>query len=168
MDGPPRPGAKESLVRSKQSAQRTSQSLVEFAVVAPLFFLLIMGIVDFGRLFYVQATLQHAMREAGRFAVTGNHLPDPQNPGQNLSRMNSIIEVTRKAAAGLDVSNIQVSSQNGGGGSAGGPGDTVTVSMQCGVHLITPIVAQFFPAGTYTFRVSTSFRNEPFDPSNTN
>src|SRR5437899_784452 len=52
---------------------RRGTAAVEFALVAPLFLLLVFGILDFGRLFYVQETLQHALREAGRFAVTGQH-----------------------------------------------------------------------------------------------
>src|SRR5581483_8506070 len=72
---------------SKRRSMR-GQSLVEFAMIALLF--LLFGVVDFGRLFFVQMTLQNAVRQAGRFAITGNHLQDPKNPGQNLSRVNSI------------------------------------------------------------------------------
>jgi Flp pilus assembly protein TadG len=140
---------------------------VEFALVAPMFFLLFFAIFDFARMFYVQMTLQNAVRQAGRYAITGNHVPDPQNHGQNLSRVNSIISVAQQAAGGLSVSGIQISSAGGGSGSAGGPGDTVTISLTSQLQLMTPIVSTFFPNGAYTFTVSVSFKNEPFPPSNT-
>jgi hypothetical protein len=115
----------------------------------------------------VETTLQNAVRQGGRYASTGNHQPDPLHPGQNLSRVNSIILVAQQAAMGLNVSNIQISSLAGGAGSAGGPGDTVTLSLTSNVKLLTPIIAHFFTNGTYTFSVSVSFKNEPFPPSST-
>jgi hypothetical protein len=145
---------------------RAGQSLVEFALVAPLFFLLLCAVFDFGRLFFVQMTLQNAVRQAGRFAVTGNHLPDPSDPTRNLSRVDSIIRTARKAAIGLDISGIQISSANGGTGSAGGPGDIVTISITTNLKLVTPLIARFFGrSGVYPFAVSVSFKNEPFSPS---
>jgi Flp pilus assembly protein TadG len=141
--------------------------MVEFILVAPLYFLLIFAVMDFGRMFFVQMNVQQAVQEAARYASTGNHLPDPNNPGQNLSRVNSIIAEVQQAAIGANVSNVQVSSLAGGVGSAGGPGDTVTVSLTTNLALMTPMVASFFPNGTYTFISSATFKNEPFSPGNT-
>jgi Flp pilus assembly protein TadG len=166
-------GAVEFLPKRRLAARgrsRAAQSLVEFSIVAPLFFLLMFGIIDFGRLFFTQMTLQHAMREAGRFGVTGNALPDPDAPGQMLSRIRSIQEVARRSSAGvgLDPQDIRVrttTSASGDPDSAGGPGQTFTVSLTYSLQLITPIIGQFFSNGTHTFTVSTTFKNEPFDPS---
>ena len=142
-------------------------TLLEFALVLPIFVLLLFAVADFARLFYVEMTLQNAVREAGRYAITGNHEPDPNHQGQNLSRVQSIYQVAQQEAMGLDVSNLQIVSVNGGNGSAGGPGDTVTISLTTDLTIMTPIVAQFFKNGVYTFTVSVSFRNEPFPPGNT-
>ncbi len=146
------------------------QSLVEFALVAPLFFLLVFGITDFGRLFFTQETLQFALREAGRYAVTGQHMADPNNANATLSRVASIKAIAQQKAIGLisDPNNITVSS-GGIPNYAGGPGDTVVVSLTTNLKLITPMIGRFFgPSQTYTFTVQTTFRNEPFDFSQTN
>jgi Flp pilus assembly protein TadG len=146
------------------------QATAEFAVALPIFLLLVCATLDFGRLFFEQMTLQHAMREAGRYAVTGNKLAgtDP-NTGQPYTRIQSIIQIAQNAVAGLDVSGINISSVDGGAGSAGGPSDTVTISLTTNLKLITPVIASYFgPNGIYTFTVSTTFKNEPFDPSQTN
>ena len=45
---------------------------MEFAVVAPLFFLLILGMVEFGRMMMVQQVLTNASREGARIAVLDN------------------------------------------------------------------------------------------------
>ena len=145
---------------------RSGQSLVEFALVAPLFFLLVFGITDFGRLFFTQETLQFALREAGRYAVTGQHMANPDTSvGGNLSRVDSIKTIAQQKAVGIitDPSQIVVSS-GGVTGFAGNPGDTVVVSLTTDLKLITPMIGRFFGANqTYHFTVQTTFRNEPFD-----
>ena len=147
---------------------RRGNTLVEFALVVLFFFLLVFGLIDFGRLFFTELTLQHALRQAGRFAVTGNHLPDPDHANQQLPRVDSIISVARQAAVGIPVDNIQVSSQVGGAGSAGGPSDTMTISLNYDLPMITPMIRAFFPPdGIYHFTVKTTFKNEPFPEANT-
>jgi Flp pilus assembly protein TadG len=147
---------------------RRAQSLVESALVIPLFFLLVFAILDLGRLYFVQVTLQHAMRQAGRFAVTGNRLTDPST-GNNLSRVDSII-VVAKRAAGLEITNIQIGSLLGGSagpGRAGGPGDTVTIALTTDLKLITSMIGRYFGASnTYTFIVAPSFATSALPPAN--
>ena len=145
----------------------SGNAITEFALVFPLFVLMMCGVVDLSRLLYMETTLQNAVRVGGRYATTGNHQPDPQHPGQTLSRVASIKVVAQQAAIGLDVTNIQVSSVTGGSGSAGGPGDTVTVALTSNVKPLTPIIANFFTHGTFSFTVSSTFQNEWFPPSQT-
>jgi hypothetical protein len=146
------------------------ESLVEFAIVSTMLFLLMFGIIDFGRLFYNKTTLASALREAGRFAVTGRHLPNPNNPAQTMSRIDSIIYMARKYAMGIDISNIKISSPQGGPSRpAGGPREEVIISLTSNLKIITPFIARYFGTnGVYTFTVNTTFRNEPFDPSQIN
>jgi Flp pilus assembly protein TadG len=155
---------------------RRGQSLVEFAMVAPLFFMLVFGITDFGRLFFTKLTLQHALREAGRYAVTGQKQKDPNN-GNLLSRVQSIRNIAQQYAAGLlpNSSDVTVRAIDSKGNAdtahpAGLPGETVIVSLSAKLKLITPVIGQFFPQvnnqGEYDFTVSTSFKNEPFDVAN--
>jgi hypothetical protein len=53
------------------SSRRRSrgQALVEFALVAPLLFLLIIGIIEAGRLVYYYHSMNHAAREGARYAI---------------------------------------------------------------------------------------------------
>ncbi len=147
--------------------QQRGASLLEFAIIAPIFFLLLCAIFDFGHLFFVQMTLQDAIRQAGRFAVTGRHLQDPNDPSKTLSRVDSIIRTAQNAGVGTNITGIKVSSVTGGSNNAGGPGDVVTVSVTDDLQLITPIISNFFgPKGVYKFTVSVTFKNEPFNPAN--
>src|SRR5688572_20915708 len=49
--------------------KRRGASVVEFAVVAPVFFLLVFGMIEYGRLVMVQQVLTNATREGARRAV---------------------------------------------------------------------------------------------------
>lgn len=155
------------VAKRRKAMSTRGGSILELALIAPMFLLLLFGTIDFAHLFWVELTLQNAIRQAGRYAVTGNHLPDPNHSGQTLSRVASIMQVAQQTALGLDVSNIQISSLVGGSGSAGGPGDTLTISLTTHMPLITPVVGKFFTNGVYTFTVSVTLRNEPFAPSDT-
>jgi Flp pilus assembly protein TadG len=47
----------------------TGQSLVEFALVLPVFLLIVFGLVDAGRLIYTYNTLSNAARDGARVAI---------------------------------------------------------------------------------------------------
>jgi Flp pilus assembly protein TadG len=46
--------------------------VVEFAIVAPLFFLLIFGMIEYGRMVMVQQVITNASREGARRAILDN------------------------------------------------------------------------------------------------
>jgi len=50
-------------------ASQRSQSMTEFALVAPILLLMLFGILDFGRLIYVYGTIVEAANEGARVAV---------------------------------------------------------------------------------------------------
>jgi Flp pilus assembly protein TadG len=54
--------------RGRRSRSR-GQSLVEFALVLPVFLLMLFGLIDMGRYVYLNSTLSQAAREAARVAV---------------------------------------------------------------------------------------------------
>jgi len=151
------------------------QSSVEFAGVSLLFFALMFAVMDYSWIFFAQMNIQQAVDDGGRFASTGNHLPS--SSGGNESRTQSIIDTIQNE---INVPNINVGSNlsicsskggcntSGGSAPAGGPDDTVTISLASSLPLWTPWLSQFISGGAYTFTATTTFKNEPFDPSNTN
>ena len=65
------PTRRRNLIKLYRSfrKKRRGASAVEFAVVAPVFFLLIFGMIEFGRMVMVQQVLTNASREGARLAV---------------------------------------------------------------------------------------------------
>lgn len=58
----------EKVYRSCRK-ERLGVAAVEFAVVAPLFFLLLLGMIEIGRMVMVQQVITNASREGARIAV---------------------------------------------------------------------------------------------------
>ena len=152
----------------KRNRQCRGQALVEFTLVAMIFFLLSFAVIDFSWLLFNQMNMQDAVREAARYASTGNHIPNPATPGSNFSRIASITQILEDSATGSNIQSIVISSASGGVGSAGGPGDTVTVKAVCDVPLLTTVLSGIFGANQFNFTVSSTFKNEPFPSSQTN
>jgi Flp pilus assembly protein TadG len=64
----PRPPRRWVVRRSAQQ-KRNGAAAVEFALIAPLFFLLIFGMIEYGRMVMVQQILTNAAREGARVGV---------------------------------------------------------------------------------------------------
>lgn len=60
----------EKLCRARRR-NRHGAAAVEFALVAPLFFFLVFGMIEVGRAIMVQQVLTNASREGARFAALG-------------------------------------------------------------------------------------------------
>ena len=61
--------AKGHKARRLSRKMRPGAALVEFAIVAPVLFLLILGMIEFGRAVMVQQILTNASREGARRAI---------------------------------------------------------------------------------------------------
>jgi len=61
------------ITRRSSGSRRQGAALVEAALVLPIFFMVVLGIVEFGRAFMICQLLQNAAREGCRKAVTGSY-----------------------------------------------------------------------------------------------
>lgn len=66
VDGP---AVKTEIVMKREETHRRGQGLVEFALVVPLFLVLLLGMVEFGRAWMTKNILTGAAREAVRLAA---------------------------------------------------------------------------------------------------
>ncbi len=61
-------------------------AFIEFALIAPIFFLVTFGIIDFGRMMWLNNTVEHAATEGARYAaVRGSNKPSPATETQVVS-----------------------------------------------------------------------------------
>jgi hypothetical protein len=143
-------------------------SLIEAAIITPLFFLLTFSIVEFGAVFYAYLALENGVSVATRYAVTGNVMDDPSNPGTPLSREESVKSAMRQATPTLTITDGMFSFSHralGAGGAwvggTGGPNDIEKVTITYTWTFFTPLIRVFFPpSGQLTLRVESAMKNE--------
>lgn len=154
----------------KYKPNDSGQSIVEMAFAITVFLSLLMTTVDFGWMFSNKLTLQNAVRQAGRYAITGQCIGS--SGSCSVSRYNSILQTVESYSLGLITthnasSDVTISCINQGGGcpnGAGGPGDIVTITVTYPYPFVTPFLAPLFHNHSYTIKVSAAFTNEPFPP----
>jgi Flp pilus assembly protein TadG len=74
---------------SHRTSRQLGQSLVEFALVLPIFLAILIGMVDIGRAVWANNAVANAAREAARWAVVHGGTPDtavrPDRPSPRAS-----------------------------------------------------------------------------------
>lgn len=136
-------------------AGQRGQTLIEFALIAPLIFLFLFVIVDFGIAMDRRITLQHAVREGARFAAVHTDAGDIKqrtvDQGQDL----------------IDLADVEVCYIDGADSNAtiGDPGDSVQVSADFAYDLaiVRPVLSGLFggtSAGTIDMTPSANARLE--------
>ncbi len=147
-------------------AEARGTALVEAALITPLLLFLTLSIVDFGAMFYCYLALENGVGQASRFAVTGNVLNDPANPGNPLSRTDSIKAAMRQATPTLTIPDGAFSFNHmapGGGawvGGVGGPDEIDKVTVTYTWTFYNPVLWPFFNNGQITLSVDSSMKNE--------
>lgn len=157
--------------RNSRRRRERGQTLAEFAMIAPLFILLIFGVIDIARLYQSWVTIQHGAREGARYGVTGREDCDLASPTreacieeivrhqtQGLTNTDSLV-VTFRAWEYPDYSNPPTE------GTAGEQCDALEVKVDFDFTPATPLLGNIF--GPVTMTARERLVNEPFGPCNT-
>jgi len=84
------------------------QSLVEFALIAPITILLLLAVIDIGGLLSTKNSVAYASRQAARLMEAyGNTSPDPSNPNASPDTyiLNAITDTLR--GSGMNLNNLR-------------------------------------------------------------
>lgn len=134
--------------RGQDSQSRRGVATVEFAIVAPLFFLLVLGSIELGRALMVQQVLTNASRVGARDAVTLS------------GTSSSAVAAATSFAGGASVGGVQVTvSPNPSTASAG---DMITVTVNVPYNNVTWIPSPWFMNGKVLTATSV-MRKEGFE-----
>jgi len=118
----------------KYSRRQSGQALVELALVLPILLLILMAIVDFGRVFHGHLAVTAAARQAGREASLGR--TDAE-----------IIDRARRAAVPLSSAALTV--QVTPAFSLRHAGTAIEVTITYRMDILTPLIEPFFPSRHY-------------------
>lgn len=134
------------------------QALTEVALVAPLFFLMLFGVIDLGRIIWANDVVANAAREGARFASVHAGTPGlTTGTSKNAIRGHArgfVIGAGTGTVATVCFSSVKISSQQQGcsgdadeSGAGFQKGNLVTVEVRTSVPIILGAVLGF---GSYT------------------
>lgn len=82
----------------------SGQGLVEFALIAPIFFIVVLGLIDGTRAIFAYNTLANASREGARYGIVhGGSSVSPVGPGVNEAALTGYVQKYMQAFAPSDV-----------------------------------------------------------------
>lgn len=146
------------------NSRQAGATVVEFAIIAPAFLLLMIAVIELSMAYFANLTMQHAVREGARYAVTGQSNLDPS--ASNQQRYQAVIQKIKDSSMGMYDKVNPVISVNGvsttSAGMFGNAGDIVVISVDCSWAFSTPMIAAFFKDGKAHFVVAATMRNESF------
>ena len=169
-------------LKRMRAEERKASAIVEFAAIAPVFFLMLMGIMENGLIYFATSTLQNATDNAARYVRTGQ------------AQANALTQAQFRARICADISpllacdtNLQIDLETYSGFStatyvtpldANGNLKNTLNNFQPGTacnvvllrtfytwNVITPVLSQFLSnmsGGKHLITATAAFRNEPF------
>ncbi|MBX3425837.1 MAG: pilus assembly protein [Pirellulales bacterium] len=133
--------------RRTQRRHRRGASVVEFALVAPVFFMLLIGIIEVGRALMIQQVLVNASRVGARQAVV------------LTSSTDAVTSAVADYATGIGVAGVATTvTPNPGTATAGTP---ITVTTSVDFSNVSWIPSPWFMGGK-TITASSVMRKEGF------
>jgi Flp pilus assembly protein TadG len=139
-----------AVVRTTRRArrQRRGAAVTEFAIVAPVFFLMVIGFLEFGRALMVQQVLINASRVGARQAITTS---------ATSAEVQSAVEAYTEGVAvpGVDVT---ISPDP----SSAAPGTAITVTTTVPFSEVSWMTSPWFLGGK-TLTASSQMRKEGFE-----
>jgi hypothetical protein len=156
----------ECVPPRRQWSSAVGASIIEAALITPLLLLMTFAIAEFAAMLYAYLALENGVSQATRYAITGNQMEDPDNPGERLDREESIMVAMRNATPTLTLQDGAFTFSHlpeGGGGWLAGIGETndiARVSVRYTWTFITPLVRPFFDNGQLELRVESAMKSE--------
>jgi Flp pilus assembly protein TadG len=174
-----------STTLTQRLRSRSGSAAIEFAILAPILFYFLFGMIETGFIFFLDTTLQNATDDAGRLVRTG------QAQGQNMSQTQFVAQICgemtgilslAKCEGSLQVdmraysnfSNIGYQSDTNANGSLNINNMQYQTGTACNVVIVrayypwsimTPLMQPLLsnmPNGQFLLTAASAFRNEPY------
>src|SRR3954449_5064322 len=146
--GPASRGSCRSLFRCGAGKRRRGAAAAEFAIVAPVFFLMVIGFIEFGRALMVQQVLINASRVGARQATTA---------GATTGQVQAAVQAY---TTGVSINGVVVTVTPDP--STAAAGTTITCNASVAFSSVSWMKSAWFLGGK-TLKASSQMRKEGFD-----
>jgi hypothetical protein len=133
-----------------------ANALVEFALVAPLLFLIVFGVLDFGKAFNYWLDENHLAAQGARLAAVNNTTPGNCPDGSTPGSLQAYVKCNADTSELLNNASVCVSFPNGGAKKATNP---VTVSVSTTYNWL-PLIGSLLASPTTTIAGTATMRLE--------
>lgn len=146
------------ILFAKNRPRSKGQAMVEFALTILLFLILLLAVVEFGRMLQVWVTMQRAAQTGARFAATGQLSEDPLVDPWDSARLAAVKAEVQQACKSLAIGyggpdtpryfNVSVYASDSPDLSQefpGGPNARVIVDVVYNYEPVTPFLQGFAP-----------------------
>jgi hypothetical protein len=152
---------------------RSGKIIVEFAMVAPMLAMLVLGLIEAGIQLGTGLLLESAARDASRFGVTGATAPagmanPPSDRSQSIRRI--VVErgagMLRDDRLAMTITSFgrfeDLGTPAAGTAGPGGRGEVVVYQFAYTQPVLTPLPAAAFGRSEFVHSSTAIVRNEPF------
>lgn len=124
-------------MRPHHTPASRGQAIAEFALAIPIFLLLVFGLLDIGRLVYINNAIAQGAREAARWGSV-------QGRSGTAAGRASIAAYARASMAAVPTPTVTVSCVDGAGTTVSdcGSNDILVVRVSSPVAMFTPVIGQ--------------------------
>lgn len=154
---------------SRFHSNRDGATIIEFAIIAPILFLMVMGIIEFSLIMYASSVVENATAAGSRYGITGSSYGAPdrtENIRANIQRLSAGLlnenNLIIKRTIFNDFRGVQSADANPKEGDFGCADKAVLYDVSYTWNLFTPMIAYFFDDGKFIIKSSTLVKNENF------
>jgi Flp pilus assembly protein TadG len=155
-------------MKNKYRQRQSGATLVEMAIIAPVLLLILLSLIELSLMFFATLTMQYAVREGARYAITGQSNLDPSTSSQQryaaviASIQNNSLGMYARLTPVISVNGTSYASTSYSNGMFGAAGSIIVLQLDCYWPVSTPFLSVLFTNGSYHFSVATTMRNEYF------
>ena len=171
-----------AVARRMRADGNKASAAIEFAMIAPVFFILLMGIIENGVIYFAGSTLQFATDNAARYIRTGQASAASMSQSQFRTRIcndispvlpcDSNLQIDVEAYTNYTGANFTTPTDSQGNllttlnnYQIGAPCSVVLVRSFFTWRVLTPVLSPFLTnmtTGYHLITATAAFRNEPY------
>jgi len=135
---------------SNSDSQQGGQSLLEFAIALPVLIILLLGVLDVGRMYFTFLAIQNAAGEGALYAAINPRCIQPSDGPECVNPNNALYRATHESPSGLvDWSRIEIEAELPSPLIEGAP---IAIILHYKYDILTPLLSPLVPDGKLRLR----------------